>query len=98
MHAGGLARRSSQDIHDRTWQMARRGHLLLAGLKLLAVWEVAMPEEIGGFLKCDSASQFVDIVAADDQPPSLAIDLAQLRGVRHNAFQPTGHLNVFGGV
>ena len=81
MHAGGLGGHISQDIHDRTGQMACRGHLLLDVVKLLAVGEVAMPEEIGRFLKGDLASQFVDIVAADDQPSSLAIDVAQLRGV-----------------
>jgi len=81
MHAGGLRGHTSQDIHDRTGQMACRGHLLLDVVKLLAIGEVAMPEEIGRFLKRDPARQLVDIVAADDQPPSLSIDLAQLGGV-----------------
>ena len=81
MHAGGPRGYTSQDIHDWTRQMARHGHLLLDGVKLLAVGEVAMPEEIGRFLKRDPASQFVDIVAADDQPPRLSINFAQLGGV-----------------
>jgi hypothetical protein len=56
--------------------MACRSHLLLDVVELLAAGEVAIPEEIGGFLKRDPARQLVDIVAADDQPTGLAIDLA----------------------
>ena len=59
MHTDGMARHTAQDIHNRTGQMACRGHLLLDVVKLLAVGKVAMPEEIGRFLKRNFACQLV---------------------------------------
>jgi hypothetical protein len=66
MHAGGMGRRRSQDIHDWAWQRARFSHLLLDIIKLLARGKLAKPEEISCFLKRCPARQFMDIIAADD--------------------------------
>jgi hypothetical protein len=61
-----LAWRAAQDIHDRTGEVARDGHLLLHGAELLGVGEVAMPEKVSRFLKRDRAHEFVDFIPADD--------------------------------
>jgi hypothetical protein len=94
MHASGPGGHTSQDIHDWTGQIARYGHLLPDVIKLLVVGKVAMPEEIGRLLKREPAHQFVDIIATDDQPPGLSIDLAQLGSVSYHALQTMSYVDI----
>ena len=48
-------------------------------IELLAIRQLALPEEINDFLVADLAGQLVDVVAAVDQLAFVADDVAQAR-------------------
>ena len=72
--------------HMRLWACRTGIHTALP-IALMTTNRIGKPIRIS-LLRQYSPSQFVDIIAADDQPPSLALDLAQLGGVDTTPFRP----------
>jgi hypothetical protein len=69
-------------------QVAGGRHLRAQLIIFAPVRQLSVPEEIGDFLEVNAARQLADIVTAEGELSSLAIDFrdAGLRG--NNAFQP----------
>src|SRR5437867_13339365 len=61
------SRHEPQHFDDRLWQLALRSNLLPELRKLFHVWQLAVEQKIGDFLKACPLRHFMNVVAAIHQ-------------------------------